>query len=184
MVEIILGLGKPSRRSDLAMSRGAVLLLAMVFVLLLAIVATTVMQAAIMQWYMAGNNQFVEEAFLDAQAIAEELSLQPTNFQLTGGVGYANCPPLGNGPECNVRLLTIPESAMVSEDVELDYRVIRQAPLLSKGFPIREPQSTVSSSDRFDAAIFEIDVRIDGSENRSGSAHLVQGIAVRIGAFP
>jgi hypothetical protein len=178
LVEIILGLGKPSRRSDLAMSRGAVLLLAMVFVLLLAIVATTVMQAAIMQWYMAGNNQFVEEA------IAEELSLQPTNFQLTGGVGYANCPPLGNGPECNVRLLTIPESAMVSEAVELDYRVIRQAPLLSKGFPIREPQSTVSSSDRFDAAIFEIDVRIDGSENRSGSAHLVQGIAVRIGAFP
>ena len=184
MVKFVLGLGKPSTRSVLVMSRGAVLLLARVFVLLLAIVATTVMQTAIMQWYMAGNNQFVEEAFLEAQAIAEELSLQPTNFQLTGGVGYANCPPLGDGSECNVRLLTAPESAMVSEDVGVDYRVIRQAPLLFKGFPIRESQDTVSSSDRFDAAIFEIDVRIDGGENRLGSAHLVQGIAVRIGAFP
>ena len=31
---------------------------------------------------------------------------------------------------------------------------------------------------RFDAAIFEVDVRVDGSRGRRGTAHVVQGVAV------
>jgi hypothetical protein len=176
-------MGKPIEQSAQATHRGAVLPLAMVFALMLAIIATTVMQAAIMQWYMAGNNQFFEEAFLTAQGIATELSLEPVNFPLAGDVGYTNCPLLGEAPGCDLRQLVTPLSAVVPAGIELDYRVIRQDPLLSKDFPIRESQDTVSSSDSFDAAIFEIDVLVDGSENRLGSAHLVHGIAVRVAAF-
>lgn len=163
---------------------GAVLPLAMVFTLMLAIIATTVMQSAIMQWYMAGNNQFFEEAFLTAQGVATQLSLEPANFPLAGGVGYTNCPLLGEATGCDLRQLITPVFAVVPAGVELDYRVIRQDPLLSKGFPIRESEDTVSSSDSFDAAIFEIDVLVNGGENRLGSAHVVQGIAVRVAAFP
>jgi hypothetical protein len=46
-------------------------------------------------------------------------------------------------------------------------------------FPISESQATASSSRNFDAAIFEVDVRVDGSRKRRGSAHVVQGVAVR-----
>lgn len=163
--------------------RGTVLLLALVFMLMLAVIAATVMQTAILQLHMAGNDQFLEEAFHTAQAIAAELSLDPDNFSLEGGVGHTNCPPGAQGIGCDRYQLHKPVLAEVSEGVELDYRVTRQEPLLWRGFPIRESQGAASSSNSFDAAIFEISVRIDGAENQSGSAHIVQGIAVRVSAF-
>ena len=43
--------------------RGAVLLLALVFMLMVAIIAATSMRTSILQLHMAGNDQFVEEAF-------------------------------------------------------------------------------------------------------------------------
>ena len=164
-------------------SHGAVLLLALVFMLMLAIIASTVIQTAILQLRMAGNDQFLEEALHKAQAIATELSLNPDNFSLEGGVGHTNCPVGDQSLHCDRSQLQTPKSAVAPAGVQIDYRVIRQDPLLWKGFPLREAQDTVSSSNSFDAAIFEIDVRIDGSEKRLGNAHIVQGIAVRVPAF-
>lgn len=162
--------------------RGAVLLLALVFLLLLAMLATTVLQTAILQLRMATNDQFLEEAFHRAQAIAAELALNPDNFFLEGGVGYSNCPVGAQEGECDRSQLAPPASAVAPAGVALDYRVTRQEPLYYRGFPIRESQDTASSSNSFDAAIFEIDVHLDGGEQRLGSAHIVQGIAVRVPA--
>ena len=53
--------------------RGAVLLLAMVFLLLMAIVAGTVMQTSVLEFFMAGNDLFRVEAFQQAQAITSEI---------------------------------------------------------------------------------------------------------------
>ena len=164
-------------------SHGAVLLLAMVFLLMLAIVATSVVQTAMLQLHMAGNDQFAEEAFHQVQAIATEVSLHPDNFLLEGGVGFSNCPVNVQGPQCDRSLLAVPASAVVPVGVKLDYRVTRQDPLLWQGFPVREAQDTASSSSRFDAAHFEIDVRINGSERRLGNAHIVQGVALRVPAL-
>jgi len=50
-------------------NRGAVLLLAMVFMLMLAVIAGSVMQTGVLEFHMAGNDQFQEEAFQRAQAI-------------------------------------------------------------------------------------------------------------------
>ncbi len=158
-------------------------MLALVFMLMLAMVAATVMQTAVLELHMAGNDQFLEEALHRGQAIATELSLNPENFFLDGGVGHTNCPAGVQGPACDRSDLQAPTSAAVPAGVVLDYRVIRQDPLLSRGFPLRESQDTVSSSNSFDAANFEIDVRINGSEKRLGSAHIVQGIAVRVAAY-
>lgn len=170
---------RPTTRR-LRRDHGVILLLVMVFLLMLAIVAATVVQTAGLQLRMAGNDQFVEEAVYQVQAIATELSLSPENFLLEGGVGYSNCPVGGQGPACDRSLLTAPVSAIAPEGVKLEYRVTRQDPLLWRDFPIRESQGTASSSGRFDAAIFEIDVRINGSERRLGTAHVVQGIALRV----
>jgi hypothetical protein len=163
--------------------RGAILMLALMFMLMMAIIATTVMQTTILQLHMAGNNQFFEEAFQQAQAIVTELSVNLDNFALVGGVGYTNCPAEGESEDCDLMQLAKPVSAVVPEGVTLDYRVIRQDPLLWRGFPIRESQETASSNANFDAAIFEIDVRIDGADKRLGSARLVQGIALRVAAL-
>jgi len=150
--------------------------------LMMAIIAALVLQTAVLQLHMAGNDQFLEEALHKVQAIATELSLNPDNFILEGGIGHTNCPAGVRDITCDRSELQVPASAVAPVGVELDYRVTRQEPLLWRGFPLRESQDTASSSSSFDAAIFEIDVRINGSEKRLGSAHIVQGIAVRVPA--
>jgi hypothetical protein len=162
---------------------GTVLLLAMIFMLMLALVSTTVLQTTILQLRMAGNNQFLEEAFYKAQAVVAELSQRPANFSLDADVGHANCPAHFQDISCDLFQLEAPVSTAIPEGVEFDYRVIRQAPLLWKGFPVRESQDSASSSGSFDAAIFEIVVRIDGSATGVGTAHIAQGIAMRVAAL-
>lgn len=168
------------RKSPLLSSSGAVLLIALVFMLLLSVMAATAMQSALLQLRMAGNDQFMEEALHQAQAIAVELSLRPGNFLLTAGVGDANCPPGRQEPVCTQNQLQVPASALALDTHALDYRVVRQDPLLWRGFPIREAEHSASSSTGFDAALFEIDVQLDGSDNGLGSAHVVQGMVVRV----
>ena len=162
--------------------RGAVLLLALVFMLMLALVAATVMQTAMLQLHMAGNDQFMEEALQQAQAIAAELSRHPENFYLEGGVGDTNCRVGIQTSDCDRSLLPQSTLALTATGVTHDYRITRLDPLLRRGFPFRESEDRASSNDSFDAASFEISVDVDGSDKRLGSAHVVQGIAVRIPA--
>jgi hypothetical protein len=167
-------------RKTLKPLRGAVLFLALIFMLMLALVAATIMQTAVLQLHMAGNDQFLEEAIHRAQAIVTELSLNPEHFTLDGGVGHTNCPSESQFPGCDQRDLEKPRLAQVPVGVTVEYRVTRQAPPLWKTFPFRESQDRVSSSANFGAATFEISARVDGSENRLGNAHVVQGIAVKV----
>jgi len=165
-------------------NRGAVLLLAMVFMLMLAVIAGSVMQTGVLEFHMAGNDQFQEEAFQRAQAIASELSRDPDNFSLAGGLGYTLCfsQVQNQDPDCDENSLSAPVSGVAPEGVELTYRVIRQGPRLLQRFPLREAQGVASGSGLFDAAIFEVNVHVDGSGRRLGSARVVQGIAVRLAA--
>ena len=163
-----------------SLNRGAVLLLSLVFMLMLALIAGMVMHTAILQLRMAGNDQFLEEAIHKAQAVATELSLVPENFSLAGGVGHTNCPPDALALDCDTRTLQVPASVQVAPGALVEYRVTRVAPLRWKKFPLRESQENASSSIHFGAANFEIRVRIDGGEARLGKADIVQGIAVRI----
>ena len=170
---------KSHPKTEIKTSHGTVLILALVFMLMLAVISTTAMHTALLQLRMAGNDQFLEEAFHKAEAIADELSQSPDNFLLDTEVGHSNCPPDPKILDCEFRLLPVPVSASTSEGYEIDYRITRQDPLLWQDFPMRESQATVPNSRTFDAAIFEVDVRVDGSRKRRGSAHVVQGVAVR-----
>ncbi len=159
------------------------MLLALLFLLLLSLVAATVMRSAILQLRMAGNDQFLEESLHQAQAIATELSLDADSFSLAADVGDINCPQGEEAPDCHQSTLRLPSSALELEHYTLELKVTRQDPLVFKGFPLRENEDAVSSSHSFDAAIFEIAVRLIGSDIRFGSAHIVQGVAIRVPAF-
>jgi len=155
---------------------GVVLLLSMVFMLLLAIVAGTVMQTSILEFFMAGNAQFREEAFQQAQAIVTEISQDIDNFPVTGAVGYDICPS-----GCDATFSVTPTSlAAVPAASTVTYQSRRRGPLILESLPFRQTEDKVSSGPSFDAAIFEADVEIDGSAVRLGSAQVVQGIAVRV----
>ena len=162
-------------------NHGIVLIVALVFTLMLAIISMTAMQTALLQLRMAGNDQFLEEAFHIAEAIADELSQSPENFFLGTEVGHSNCPPTTEIYDCALKLLPMLRLATISEVYEIDYRITRQDPLWWRDYPLRQPQATLSSRRSFDAAIFEVEVRVDGSRVRRGTAHVVQGVAVHAG---
>lgn len=160
---------------------GVVLILALVFLFLLTIIAGTVMQTSQQEFQMAGNNQFREEASLRAQAIASELSSDADNFPVVGDVGYTICDSADTDTACNTdTFLETPSFATVPTGVEVNYQVVRQGPILLESLPFRQSESRVSSSPAFDAAIFEVQVEVDGSPVRLGRAEVVQGVAVVI----
>jgi type II secretory pathway pseudopilin PulG len=169
-------------RMNRARSRGAVLLLAMIFLLLLAMVAGTVMQTSILESRMAGNEQFREEAFQRAQAVASALSEDPSNFPVSGEVGYTICAGGDTYAECTSDLTLTLSSEVTSSLVDSDvtYRVERQGPLFLETLPFRQREGATSSSLAFDAAIFEAQVEVDGSASRLGRAEVAQGVAILV----
>ncbi len=152
---------------------GAVLLVAMIFLLLLAIIAGTVSQTSVLEFFMAGNAQFREEAFQQSQAIVDEITGDIDNFPVIGDIGYKVCKNGVSGCNANLPVLN-------ANVANADFSVERRGPLILESLPFRQGESSSSSSPNFDAAIFEIDVDVDGSDQRLGSASIVQGVAVRI----
>lgn len=170
---------KRARNDFLYMSikqRGAVLLISMIFLLLLALVAGTVMQTSTLEFRMAGNDQFREEAFQQAQAVATSISENINNFPVTGDVGYKIC---GGGSGCDAYTLTY-DSGVVTDSTLVSATVVREGPLILESFPIRLSESETSSSPSYDAAIFEVGVEFNGSGQSLGNAEVAQGVAVKI----
>lgn len=162
-------------------SRGAVLLLAMVFLVLMTLVAVTVTKTSVQEFQMAGNAQFREDAFQQAQAIVSELITTRDNFPIYGDVGYTICVAGDTDPDCNgTNVLAAIDSDDVPAGVTVNYRVVRQGPLFTEGLPFRQSQASASSSPAFDSAIFEVSADIDGTAARLGSASVVQGVAIRV----
>jgi Tfp pilus assembly protein PilX len=162
-------------------SRGAVLILAMVFLVLMTLVAVTVTKTSMQEFQMAGNAQFREDAFQQAQAITSELSTDLDNFPITGTVGYTICTAADTDPACNgVNVLTTLTSDAVPTGVTVNYQVERQGPLFIEGLPFRQSQANASSAPAFDTAIFEVAADINGQQARLGSASVVQGVAIRV----
>ena len=161
---------------------GTVLLLAMVFLLLLAILAGTVMQTGIMELRMAANHQFREQAFQKSQAIASAISQNADNFPMMGGVGFTLCKSAASSLRCDQGgVITLDSTlAQVPQGVKVNYQVVRMGPMITPGLPVRESQGTVSSLLAYDAAVFEVQVELDGGGVNLGSADVVQGMAVLV----
>ncbi|PHS73910.1 pilus assembly PilX family protein [Porticoccus sp.] len=160
--------------SGRAASTGAVLLVAMVFMLLLALVAGTVMQTSMLEFRMAGNDQFREEAFQQAQAVATSITQEIDNFPVSGAVGYTIC-----SSGCDANTLTY-DATMVTNPSLVSGIVTREGPLILESFPVRLSESQASSSPSYDAAVFEVEVEYNGSDEGLGNAAIAQGVAIRI----
>ena len=162
-------------------SSGAVLLLAMVFLLLIAMIAASVMQTSAMELRMAGNDQFREEAFQKVQGIASAISSRAENFPISSPISYQLCANSVATHGCSADLAALDASIVaVPTGVSLSYSVERRGPALLKALPFRIEQGAASSSLAYDAAVFETLVQLDGSSERLGSAQVALGIAIAV----
>jgi Tfp pilus assembly protein PilX len=146
----------------------------MIFLLLMALVAGTVMQTSMLEFRMAGNDQFREEAFQQAEAVATSISEDIANFPVSGDVGYTICKSGCDSNTLNYDTTVLTDQSLVSGVVT------REGPLILETFPVRLSESQSSSSPSYDAAVFEVRVEYNGSDDGLGNAAVAQGIAVRI----
>ena len=167
-------------------AKGVVLLLAMIFLLLLATLSGTAVQTSILEFQMAGNDQFREEAFQRAWAIASVISSNADNFSDAGGVGHRVCKPGDMGPDCSKNSVIVLNTILpaMPPGVNESYRVERMGPKVTHSLPFRLSQASVSSSLAYNTVIFETWVKIDGGSVNLGSAEVVEGVALLVASSP
>lgn len=158
--------------------QGAVLIVALIFLLLTAMISATVMQTSILEVKMAGNEQLQEEAFQRVQAVANAIAADPDNLVVSGDVGYKICPTGASG--CNNNSLAL--SSLVTSvptGVTLDYHIERLGPLFAP-MPFRMSESNAGSANAYSAVLFEVSADYDGRSAGLGSSRIAQGLAMRV----
>lgn len=148
----------------------------MVFLLLLAVIAGTALRVSALEFRMAGNDQFREQALQRALGIAQALAVNPQHFPLDLGVGDSLC---GAGSSCARPVLpAVPTADTLPAGTVLDYSITRRGPLLAPVADLRLAEASASGASGWRAASFEVQVAIDGTALGLGSARVVQGVAL------
>lgn len=160
---------------------GVVLVVALLVLLLLGIIATTVARTNQLQLRMAGNDEARIAALQQALAGVDAILASAAGTPINGGVGYRICTPESSGESCDER--TIALEADVQPTVgSLDAVVTRLAPLQGR-LPIMGADRA-SSAVHYRVAKFEIQVAYEGIGPNSGRAVLAQGVLVRLPSSP
>ena len=166
----------PSRRQD-----GAVLIIALMFLLLLALVAVTTSETNTLQLQMAGNDQLRVDAQQRVMAILDAILDNDNNTPVMGDVGYKICDQGSLEASCDQTLISLDASITnVPSGTSSTYFVTRMGPL-ETGAPVMS-ESMASSASAFNVARYEITASFQGEAARLGSSTIVQGITVKIPA--
>lgn len=159
--------------------RGAVLIIALVFLALIALISVSSMDSSRLEAYMAGNEQARIDALQRAQAVVDFLADEDDSFRVTT-VGYLRCNSGNTDTDCDSSAaLAISNSdvaSLVSGITELSY---------SSEFyyeSTKAPPSSIGNGNgqAYGAAYFDIKVLYDDSDSRGGRAQVSQGIGVRV----
>jgi len=169
--------------------KGVVLIVALVFLLLMAVISTTVMQTSVLEVRMAGNEQFNAEAFQKAQALTNAVTANGGNFVVTGDVGYRLCGTAtkdsdGNviTADCDATSVTVDTSvANAPSGVGVDYYAERIGPLIGTQ-NVRSSEGEAWGANSFNVAYFKVVGSYDGVSSSLGTAEVEQGVAVRLAA--
>ena len=159
---------------------GVVLPLVMIFLAMLTVMAASTLQSGIVEFQMASNDRFREEAFQRAQGILSQVGTDINRFPVTVPAGIIACNFLIHDSSCIPQAITLPEpnAPASANGLQVFYEVERLTALQQRGPALREHQGLVSSSLAYDVALFETRVSVDGRAANLGTASLAQGVAV------
>jgi len=168
-------------KKTLSRQRGVVLIVSLIFLLLLSILVSTMIQTNTLQLQMAGNDEAKMESMQRALAIVDFIVDNAKNTPVTGDVGYRICAEHADPDipvlidSCDEYVIGITDVALLDEDsgVEVEYFVDRAGPL-ETAIPFMD-ESIVSSSTAFSVARQEITVRFDRTDQGGGVSTVSQG---------
>lgn len=163
--------------------RGAVLILAIVFLALTAMISSSVLYTGALETKMVGNAQFKEEAFQVAEGAVDAIVSDYSNtLPVTGGIGFTVCAPGDSDSSCNNFSLNVPQTVTtVPTGVSLTYRAQRMGPL-DGGLPFVPNQEIADSAESFKVAVFEVQSVYDGRDVKLGFHEVVHGVGIKYSA--
>ena len=154
---------------------------ALLFLLLITLVATTGAQTSTLQLQMAGNEQSRVEAQQRALAVLDAIIDDSDNAPVVGNIGFKICDEGSLDATCDLNSIALDGAVTtLPPGVDLDYFVTRVGPLEVDAPTMDEAQ--VSSASAYKLARQEVMASVDGIEERLGSSMIVQGVNVRIPA--
>jgi Tfp pilus assembly protein PilX len=160
---------------------GAVLIIALMFLLLIALVAATASETNTLQLQMAGNDQLRADAQQRVMAILDAILDNADNTPVIGDIGYKICAAGSTAAGCDQALISLDSAVTdVPNGTSNDYFVTRVGPL-ETGAPVMS-ESMASSASAFNVARYEITASFEGEAARLGNSTIVQGITVKIPA--
>ncbi len=154
---------------------GVVLIVSLIFLLLLAILATTVSETNLLQLRMARNDEAKMEVTQRALAIVDAILDDTDNIPVVGNIGYKICetdtatiPTTG----CDEHEITMP-TELLDSLADIDYYVERVGPL-EVAVPFLD-EDMAGSATAVKVARQQITVSFDRTETNQGAVTLVQG---------
>jgi hypothetical protein len=167
-----------SRATPRQKTRGVVLVLVLVFLLLTGFATSTALNTATLELRMARNTQFRVQAQQYAQAILDAIVTNPENFPLDSDVGQRWCSSVDDAPECDSSVfLQLPAALKdVLPGVTSSYQVRRREPVEMQ----YKPRQEAGDEEAYPVAVFESWVVVDGSKRSLARAELVQGLIIKL----
>jgi hypothetical protein len=160
---------------------GATLIVALLFLLLITLVAATGAETSTLQLQMAGNEQSRVEAQQRSLAILDAIIDDSGNAPVVGNIGFKICDQSSTDTSCDLNVITLDAAVTtLPSGVDVDYFVTRVGPLEIDAPTMSEAE--VSSASAYKLARQEVTASIDGVEERLGISNVVQGVNVRIPA--
>lgn len=157
-----------------APQRGSVLIIAMVFLLILTLGATTTMRTSTLGMRMAGNEETRISSFEMTQSIVDQVVGNSDNIIVSGDIGFVNCTI--NVAGCSATTVVVDTNLLPAAKTNNAQVVIKRiAPALTPA-----PRGINSSADAFYAARFEVDTSYDGTSMNEGKVGIVQGVLVLV----
>ncbi|HUH00291.1 MAG TPA: PilX N-terminal domain-containing pilus assembly protein [Gammaproteobacteria bacterium] len=166
-----------NRQSLRRKERGAALVTALIFLVIITAIALSSMRSSTQELRMAVNAEEKVSAGQLAQALLDSVSSNPASTPVVGDVGRRVCTPLtaGNTP-CDEYTLTLP--AEVTTLMPAAERFVAVERLGAETRPC--PRGMGMSLVGFGCAAFRVHSQYDGSAQRRSRADLNEGVLVAV----
>lgn len=174
--------GRPDIRGS-GFSRGIVLPLSIVYLIIISILAVLLIEVAGLQFRAAGNDQHRVVAEQAARAVMHELTTMVTPSP-DPSVAGRTCGIGDRRSECDSAILARPRMLDALGRDAVVYSIERRHSAELEVLALREPESRVSSAavDRF--ARYELEVSVLSEPGRPVSVGLVRGFFQRLPSGP
>lgn len=165
----------PIRQTRKQDQRGAILIVALVFLIAISLLTKSSMRSSRIGLMIAQNEESRITAVQAAQALADAVVANPASTPVVGGTGYTACTAGEAGCNTNDLIVTDTQLAGAVAANHLDARVERVGNVYQP-----PPRRVQSSIDKFTSASFHVTTTYDRVDEGLGRQQIVEGVLVLV----